>query len=136
MIKQFKVKVNKKEYLVEVDEVAEVVASSYEDQKASEEAEKNIEAVLGKEDSSSQARPAVSYEPGTKCGIKAPLPGVIIEVLTKVGKTVKAGDKVLVLEAMKMENALLAPASGKIERIDAKVGESVIGGQPLLTIIC
>ena len=57
--------------------------------------------------------------------LKAPIPGVVIEVLVKPGDTVKAGDTLIILEAMKMQNAILANAKGTVTKIFAKAGDSV-----------
>lgn len=55
----------------------------------------------------------------------APLPGRIIEVLVKVGDTVKANDEVLVLEAMKMENTITTDYAGKVKQILVQPGQTV-----------
>ena len=57
--------------------------------------------------------------------IKAPIPGVVIEVLVKPGDVVKAGDTLIILEAMKMQNAILASTKGVITKIYAGAGDSV-----------
>ncbi len=57
--------------------------------------------------------------------IKAPMPGSILEVLVKDGDEVSKGDKVLVLEAMKMENVIKSPIDGKIESVRIAVGDKV-----------
>jgi len=57
--------------------------------------------------------------------LKAPMPGLIISVEVKVGDTVQEGDPVLVLEAMKMENSIPAPASGTIKAVYFRSGDSV-----------
>ncbi len=131
MIRQFKVKVNKNEYHVEVEEVSHEIATSH----AAEVAMKKMENAVTREPSEKK-KPSITYTPGTKCELKAPLPGVITEVIAKEGKTVHAGEKVMVLEAMKMENAILAPATGKVESISVEAGASVMGGQLLLSIVC
>lgn len=66
--------------------------------------------------------------------VKAPLPGVVMSINVKVGDTVKAADTVLVLEAMKMENAIHAGRDGKVAAINAVAGNSVLEGDTLLTI--
>lgn len=66
--------------------------------------------------------------------VKAPLPGLVMKLNIKVGDTVKAGDTVMIMEAMKMENSISATASGTIASIEANVGDSVMEGQVLLTI--
>jgi glutaconyl-CoA/methylmalonyl-CoA decarboxylase subunit gamma len=132
MIRQFKVKVNKKDYHVEVEEVASAVATS----PIADVAKKKMENTVTKESSFKKKKSAITFAVGTKCEIKAPLPGVVGEIFVKKSKTVQAGDKVLILEAMKMENAILAPATGKIECIAVKTGDSVLGQQLLLTLVC
>jgi biotin carboxyl carrier protein len=64
--------------------------------------------------------------------IKSPLPGVILDVFVNVGDTVKYGDKILALEAMKMENTINADKDGKIIAIKVKKGDSVMEGDVLV----
>ena len=77
------------------------------------------------------AKPAVAAGPGA---VKAPLPGVVMSIPVKLGDVVKAADTVLVLEAMKMENAIHAGRDGKIAAISVAPGDSVLEGTVLLTI--
>ena len=90
------------------------------------------------------ARPAVpvaaapAATPAAPAGagspIKAPLPGTIIELKVNVGDTVKQGDCVLVLEAMKMQNNIESEYEGTVTSITVKQGETVMEGAVLLTI--
>ena len=66
--------------------------------------------------------------------VKAPLPGVITDILVAEGDEVKAGDTVIVLEAMKMANNLAAEKDGKVTAICVKVGESVMEDDALVVI--
>ena len=66
--------------------------------------------------------------------IKAPLPGVITDILVAEGDEVKAGDTVVVLEAMKMANNLTAEKDGKVTAICVKIGESVMEDDALIVI--
>lgn len=66
--------------------------------------------------------------------VKSPLPGVITEIKVAVGDEVKAGDTVVVLEAMKMANNLDAEKGGKVTAILVKEGESVMEDTPLVVI--
>ena len=66
--------------------------------------------------------------------VYAPLPGTITEIKVNVGDTIKAGDTVIVLEAMKMQNNIEADYSGKITSILVKQGDTVLEGSTLLTI--
>ena len=63
---------------------------------------------------------------GAGTAIKAPLPGVITDIMVQVGDEVQAGDTVVVLEAMKMANALQAEKAGKVTAVCVKIGESVM----------
>ena len=71
---------------------------------------------------------------GAGSPIKAPLPGTIIELKVNVGDTVKQGDCVLVLEAMKMQNNIESEYEGTVTSITVKQGETVMEGTVLLTI--
>jgi len=64
--------------------------------------------------------------------IKAPMPGLILEINVEVGQTVKENDNVLILGAMKMENSFLSPRDGVIKAIAVKVGDAVEKGQLLI----
>jgi biotin carboxyl carrier protein len=57
--------------------------------------------------------------------VKAPMPGLVLDVLVSVGQTVEMGDKILVLEAMKMENAIKSPTAGTIASIHVTKGQAV-----------
>ena len=78
--------------------------------------------------------PAATPAAGAGTKVLAPLPGTITEIKVKVGDTVKNGDTVIVLEAMKMETAISARMSGTVEKVLISEGDTVKGGQLLLTI--
>ena len=77
------------------------------------------------------SRPAASSVAGA---VKSPLPGVILSVDCKVGDTVKRGQKILVLEAMKMEIPVVAPQDGTVASIDVAVGDAVEAGATLASL--
>lgn len=64
--------------------------------------------------------------------IKAPMPGLIINLKVAEGDAVKAGDQLLILEAMKMENILKSPGDGVVKKIKVKKGDSVEKNQVLI----
>ena len=66
--------------------------------------------------------------------VSAPMPGKILAVKAKEGDSVKAGDVLLVLEAMKMENDIVAPQDGVVASINVKVGDSVESGAKLASL--
>ncbi len=82
------------------------------------------------------AAPAAKAAPQAGAGrkVQAPLPGTITEVKVKVGDTVKEGETVIVLEAMKMQNNIEAEASGTITSVLVNQGETVMEGATLVTI--
>jgi biotin carboxyl carrier protein len=63
--------------------------------------------------------------------ILAPMPGKVVRVLAAVGDTVEAGQGLLVVEAMKMQNEIRSPKSGKVERLLVKEGQNVNAGEVL-----
>lgn len=66
--------------------------------------------------------------------VTSPLPGVIIDIKVKVGDTVKAGQTIAVLEAMKMENDIQAEWDGVVTAVNASKGDSVLEGAAIVTI--
>jgi len=66
--------------------------------------------------------------------IKAPMPGVVIEVLVSEGQTVEKGDIVLILESMKMQNEFKAPRSGQVSAVRVVVGDKLDQHAIMLTI--
>lgn len=65
--------------------------------------------------------------------LKAPMPGLVLDVVVSAGDTVSKGDTLLILEAMKMENAIKAPADLKIKEIHTTIGSAVDKNQVLIT---
>ena len=83
------------------------------------------------------AAPAPAAAPAGAQGsvtVNAPMPGKILGVKASVGQAVKKGDVVVVLEAMKMENEIVAPQDGTIASINVAVGDSVDSGAVLATL--
>ena len=88
-----------------------------------------------------QTTPAANAAPAPKAApagagkpVTSPLPGVIIEISVKEGQAVKAGQKVAVLEAMKMENEIQAPADGTVTAILVNKGDSIPEGAEIVKI--
>ena len=84
-----------------------------------------------------QAAPAPAAAPaasGAGKAVTAPLPGNIVGISVKVGDTVKAGQQVAVLEAMKMENTIESPVAGTVTAIHVNIGDSVPADAPIVTI--
>ncbi len=80
------------------------------------------------------SKPATAPEQVSGTPIKAPMPGMIVKITKNIGDAVKAGETIVVLEAMKMENALTASVDGTIQSIHCKVGDSVAKNAVLVVI--
>lgn len=80
-----------------------------------------------------KAAPKASGSQGS-VKVNSPMPGKILNVRAKAGAAVKKGDVILVLEAMKMENDIIAPQDGTIVSVNVSVGDSVEAGVVLATL--
>ena len=69
-----------------------------------------------------------------KSGVKSPLPGVILDIKVNVGDTVKKGQTIIILEAMKMENNIDSDRAGVVKSIKVNRGDSVLEGDVLITL--
>ena len=83
-----------------------------------------------------KAAPAAAPAAGAQGGVKvnSPMPGKILAVKASVGQAVKEGDVLLILEAMKMENEVVAPQDGTVASINVSEGSSVESGDVLATL--
>jgi len=142
MKKEYKYTINGNQYEVAIGEIKDTVATvvvNGEEYKVEWEPEPEEEkkVVVHKP----AAQPAESSEPAeggarvnTNNAIKAPLPGVITSIEVNVGDEVKAGDTVLVLEAMKMANNIESEKDGKVAAILVKPGQSVMEDDALVVV--
>lgn len=136
-MKDFKFKINGKDYTASVEEQGDnqvqvtVNGKAYNveiDHETS--AAPTIKTVVAAS-ASSAAPTAVS---ATQAKITAPLPGNITKILVSVGQSVKKGDVVMIMEAMKMENNIVAEADGKVKSIGAQLGQAVNQGDVLVEL--
>jgi biotin carboxyl carrier protein len=88
----------------------------------------------GKEYHLSEAGQRHRAAPGQSGDLRAPMAGKIIQVLVQPGDTVAAGDPLLILEAMKMEQQIAAPKDGVVDRILCEVNEQVAAGAELVVM--
>jgi len=89
------------------------------------------------EENTNGAAPAAAPAAPAAAGsvpVNAPMPGTILDIKVKAGAAVKAGDVVMILEAMKMENEISAPQDGTIASIDVRKGDTVNSGDVLYTM--
>ncbi|MCE5285402.1 MAG: biotin/lipoyl-binding protein [Pelosinus sp.] len=126
-MKKFNVKINGVAYEVEVDEVKTAVAA--------------VKAAAPAAAPAKPAAPAPAAAPAAKAevgagdtAVNAPMPGKIVKIITEVGKQVKAGDVLVVLEAMKMQNEITAPKAGVVKGINVTAGQGVKPGEVLVVL--
>lgn len=137
-MKNYKFKINGKDYNVTVGEAngkmlsVNVNGADYQVELENAPAAAPAAPVQAAPAPAAQAAPAPAAGAGEK--VNSPLPGVIIEVSVREGQAVKAGQKVAVLEAMKMENEISAPKDGTITAIHVNKGDSVLEGAPVVSI--
>lgn len=115
-MKIYKIKVNGKTYRVELENIEEVSSDPIKEQV----------------ETKNTVTKTVSSGEGTP--VLAPIQGNVIDIKVSVGKQVKKGDCLLIIEAMKLENEVLSPVDGTISEIIVTKGKNVSNKELLLTI--
>jgi biotin carboxyl carrier protein len=149
-MKEFKMKINGSEYNVNIESIEDTHANvEVNGTMYNVEIDKPIRQTAPVIHKVITAKPAVAATASTAAPvkvtpaaaqaggantIKSPLPGVIIDVCVKIGDAVKTGQKLFVLEAMKMENSINAENDGKVIEIKVNKGDSVLEGADLIII--
>ena len=80
------------------------------------------------------AEPAKPQAPAGGTTVPSPMPGVIVDVRAQEGQKVEAGDVLVVLEAMKMENEIQSEYDGVVVSVNVSQGDSILEGAPIVTI--
>ena len=142
-MKQFKYTINGNVYNVTVDKIEDTVAEievngvkysvemEASEKKAPAPVKRPVQGPVTPASVPTAARPASS---GAAGAVKSPLPGIILSVNCKVGDEIKRGQKLMVLEAMKMENNINADREGKVVEVLVAQGASVLEGTDLVII--
>ena len=142
-MKEYKYTIDGNKYDVAINEVGETTAKvtvngteyTVEWEKPVEEKPVvKVQPAAAKPAAAPAAAPTPAAAPVSGNAIKTPLPGVIIDVKVNVGDTVKKGDTVVVLEAMKMENNINADRDGKVVAIQVAKGDTVADGAALIVL--
>ncbi len=115
-MKQLKVTVNGKVYDVAVEEVSTDTP------------------IVNAAEPSNTPKPAATEIASGQTAVKSPMPGTVLDIKVTAGQSVKKGDVLMVLEAMKMENDISAPQDGTINAVKVSKGESVESDQLLFVI--
>ena len=127
-MRKFNVNVNGTLYEVEVEEIQAAAPA----RKPIPAAAPKAAAPKAAAPKAAPARPAAA--PAGAETVKAPMPGNILEVRVKDGQAVQAGDVLFILEAMKMENEIMAPAAGTVSGVAVQKGSAVATGAVLCHI--
>ena len=137
-MKEYKYKINGNSYKVTIGDIedniahVEVNGTHYKVEMEKQPKATPKPAVVRPMPNSPAVKPAA---PSTgKSGVKSPLPGVILDIKVNVGDTVKRGQTIIILEAMKMENNINADKDGKVTAINVNKGDSVLEGNDLVII--
>ncbi|HCB27985.1 Biotin carboxyl carrier protein [Enterococcus durans] len=129
MLRKFKITVNGTEYLVEMEEIGAPQVASVPQPTAPVPAE-NPEPVV---EPTAPAAP-VQTSAATADAMTAPMPGTILKILVNPGESVQENQPLMILEAMKMENEIIAGESGVVAGIHVSTGDMVNPGDALITI--
>ncbi len=113
-MKKYRVNVNGSLYEIEIEEMS-------------------APAVMSAAAPAAPAAPVAAVPAGGQ-KIEAPMPGTILDIKVQAGQSVKKGDVLVILEAMKMENEIMAPCDGKVTGVNVRKGDSVETAALLCTI--
>jgi biotin carboxyl carrier protein len=132
--------VNGKSYDVEVEEIGSNSSNETPVKESKPEPKKEVKNTAP----APTPTPAKKEEPKTTAPVEssngegkeilAPLPGVVIDIKVKVGDQVNPGDKLMIIEAMKMENEIPSEVSGIVDKILVSKGDNVDGDEPVIVL--
>ncbi len=139
-MKKFKFTIRGQEFDVDIKEIEgsnaqiEVNGTVYDVEIKLDEKVKKTPQLVRKPVINKPGEGQIKKSTGAGVSVKAPLPGTIIKVSVAVGDTINAGDTLLVMEAMKMENNVLAEKAGTVKSIKVNVGDVVLQDDVLVEI--
>lgn len=137
-MKSYKFKINDNEYAVDINSTEgnfvnlEVNGTAYRIEMEKEVKKSKTPTLARKPRAAAPLKPRMTASGVKK--VEAPLPGIILSIDVKEGDSVKMGDRLMVMEAMKMENSILAEASGTVKSIKIEANQNVLQGDILLEI--
>ena len=131
---KYKITLNNRVYEVEVEAGKAMLLDEYEAVAPAAPAPVAAPAPAAAPVAAAAAPVAAAVVTGAGEAVNAPMPGTIVKVNVAQGQTVKAGDVLCVLEAMKMENDITAPKDGTVSQVVIAKGATVSSGDPLVVI--
>jgi len=138
-MKEYSFKINGTDYNVGIESLSDGKASvrvngeAFEVELPAKEKEVKAPAAAQKAETETPKTQSASGS-GSEKKIASPLPGVIVEISVKEGDPVRKGQKVAVLEAMKMENEIQAEFSGTVSKIHVGISDSVLEGDAIISV--
>lgn len=130
MLRKFKISIDGQEYLVEMEEIGGVPQPAAPVAPAAPApAAEPVQAAAPEVQA-----PAAPSAPAGADALTAPMPGAILKILVNVGDAVKQNQPLMILEAMKMENEIVASNDGTVTGIHVQQGDVVNPGDPLITV--
>jgi biotin carboxyl carrier protein len=137
-MKKFIITVNGKKYEVEVEEITSGESVAVQSTPPAAKIQPTVESrpQPSIEKPSAQPKKEVTAKPVPEGAetVEAPMPGTILDIKVNEGDTVTAGQVLVILEAMKMENEIVAPRDGKVTAINTTKGASVNAGDTLISL--
>lgn len=130
MLRKFKISIDGKEYLVEMEEIGGVPQAPA----AAPVAPTAPIAEAAPTPAPTEQTAPVASTPAGDDAMMSPMPGTILKILVNVGDEVKENQPLMILEAMKMENEIVAGKSGTVTGVHVQQGDMVNPGEPLITI--
>ena len=131
---KYKVTLKGRTYEVEVEAGEAILLDEYEAIAPSAPAAAPVAAPAAAAPAAAPAAPAAPVVTGAGEPVNAPMPGNILKVNVTAGQAVKSGDVLCILEAMKMENEIMAPKDGTVTQVLVSKGNTVDTGAPLVVI--
>lgn len=125
-MKKYNIVVNGTAYQVEVDEVGGAASPSVASAPVAS-------APVASAPAPAAPAPAAAPSAGAQV-ISSPMPGTVLDVKVSPGQAVKSGDVLIILEAMKMENEIMAPSDGTVDTVPVAKGAAVNSGDVLVTL--
>ena len=133
-MKKFNITVNGNTYQVEVEEIKDGTAASAPRPAVPAAAPVPASAPAPKAAPAPAASAPAADAPAGAQTITAPMPGTVLDVKVKEGESVKQGQVLVILEAMKMENEIFAPSDGTVASVNVSAGTSVNAGDVLVSL--
>lgn len=129
-MKMYTITVNGTAYEVQVEEAGSVAAAP----KVAAPKAAPVAAPAPKAAPAPAPKAAAAPAPAGAASVSAPMPGKVLSVNVKAGDAVKAGDVLMILEAMKMQNEIMAPADGTVSDVRVSAGQTVSTGDVMIVL--